>query len=364
MVKCQQRRVDKLQCIIITISKANLIFSIPYKQELISKIKSIVGRRYEAQTKSWSIPDSEENKKQLESLFEYHGLKYKYLNEQGTETVQEIIEKTLQKTKIKLELMNSSRLTIKAYNGNIKRFIEKLGKPPEQISKSDIIKYLLEIKPEKSSSSINQILNSIKFLYKEVLKKPEIVNSIPLPKREFKLPCVLSREETMKLINSIENTKHKLILMITYSAGLRVSEVIKLKYEDIDFERKLIHIHNAKGMKDRMTLLSDKCIEGISKYVEVYGKGKWLFPGMDFGEHLNARSVQKIYEKAAKKTGITKDSSVHTLRHSFATHLLENGIELRYIQELLGHESSKTTERYTHVTEKGLGRIKSPLDSI
>ena len=152
--------------------------------------------------------------------------------------------------------------------------------------------------------------------------------------------------------------------MLIYSAGLRVGEVVRLKPEDIDSERNLIHIRQAKGNKDRYTILSQTALTALNLYLELYRPEKWLFPGAQPGSHLTERSVQKFFDIARDRAGITKDVSVHTLRHSFATHLLEAGTDLRYIQELLGHQSSKTTEIYTHVSKRDIGRIQSPLDRL
>jgi len=149
-----------------------------------------------------------------------------------------------------------------------------------------------------------------------------------------------------------------------YSAGLRVSEVVKLRHEDIDFQRKLIHVKGGKGRKDRYTILSDVAVEILYEYLKEYGESKYLFPFRDREKHLTTRSVEKIFSDACKKAGVKKNATAHSLRHSFATHLLESGVDLRYIQELLGHKSSKKTEVYAHVSNKELNKIKNPLDSL
>ena len=186
------------------------------------------------------------------------------------------------------------------------------------------------------------------------------------PKNKKRIPVVLSKDEVKCLINSLVNLKHKTILTLTYSSGLRVSEIVKLKISDIDKERRMIYVRSAKGNKDRYTLLSEKALELVDLYIKAYNitkyKEGWLFPGQDKTKHLTARSVQHIFKKACSKANIKKDVSVHTLRHSFATHLLEQGIDLRYIQELLGHKSSKTTEIYTHVSNREISKITNPLD--
>ncbi len=178
------------------------------------------------------------------------------------------------------------------------------------------------------------------------------------------MPVVLSKEEVAKILLALYNLKHKAILMLIYSAGLRVGEVVRLKIEDIDGKRMLIHVKGSKGRKDMHTILSLKALEILRQYWEKYKPVKWLFKGAKKGRHLSIRSVDKIFRNACNKAGIKKDASVHTLRHSFATHLLEGGTDLRYIQELLGHAHSRTTEIYTHVSTKSLGKIMSPLDTI
>lgn len=164
------------------------------------------------------------------------------------------------------------------------------------------------------------------------------------------------------IFKGVTNLKHRTILILIYSAGLRVSEVVRLKLNDIDYERKLIHLHKAKGKKDRFTILSQIAEKFIKAYIKEYKPDYWLFPGAKPGKHLVERTAQHIFEKSLEKTAIIKKVSVHTLRHSFATHLLEGGTDLRYIQELLGHSSSKTTEIYTHVSKKSIASIQSPLD--
>ena len=166
------------------------------------------------------------------------------------------------------------------------------------------------------------------------------------------------------ILVALKNEKHKTILFLIYSAGLRVGEVIKLQPKDIDSQRMLIHVVQGKGNKDRYTVLSEIALEQLRKYYKLYKPEIWLFPGQDSKEYITERTVQRIFENACNVAKITKKATVHTLRHSFATHLLEGGLDLRYIQELLGHSSSKTTEIYTHVTTKSLSNIQSPLDKL
>ena len=216
-------------------------------------------------------------------------------------------------------------------------------------------------------------MNVLRFLYVELYKLPFVIGSIPRPKRARKLPDILSPEEVMSIFDYVDNLKHQSILMLIYSAGLRIGEAVRIKATDIDSKRKLIHIRNAKGKKDRYTLLSEFVLEKLRLYYKEYKPKEFLFeacpPNRFFGRrggngrvHLAERSVQNVFQRAVEKAGIKKKVTVHTLRHSFATHLLEGGTDLRYIQELLGHSSSKTTEIYTHVSKKSIEKIISPLD--
>jgi integrase/recombinase XerD len=218
------------------------------------------------------------------------------------------------------------------------------------------------LEDERSHSYVNQAISAIRFYRTRVLSIIDDVSYVR-PKKESKLPEVLSLGEVERLFEVMENLKHKALLMLTYSSGMRVSEVVKLRHEDIDVERKTLRVRQGKGRKDRLTLLSDQAHAVLLSYLEESGsKEEWLFPGQYVGKPLTERTAQKIFEQALKGSGILKKSGIHSLRHSFATHLLEGGIDLRYIQELLGHRSSRTTERYTHVSNKDISRIKSPLD--
>lgn len=232
-------------------------------------------------------------------------------------------------------------------------------KKPSEVTNDDIRDYLFHpAEKDRSASTLNIAINALKFYYGGILKRG-FAYEIKRPKKDKKLPVVLSQEEVSCLLSSVSNLKHKVLLMLMYSAGLRVSEVVRLKIEDVDFQRKLIHVKGAKGRKDRYTILSEAGSGALQKYVKEYGQLKWLFPSQDRKRHLTTRTVKKIFSNICKKAGIKKSATVHSLRHSFATHLLENGVDLRYIQELLGHKSSKTTEIYTHVATKDLGELKA-----
>jgi len=263
-----------------------------------------------------------------------------------------------------LEQKKYSLNTIKTYTSYFCDFQRYFAnKDPDRISKEEINSYILHLIREKdiSTSQQNQRINAIKFYYEKVLGSEREYYEIKRPRKETKLPTVLSKEEVTLLFDVTDNLKHKCILMTIYSGGLRRNELINLRTEDIDSKRNLIKIRSSKGNKDRYTLLSEKLLILLREYYRRYRPVEWLFEGQDGGRY-GATSIEKIFRKAAKKAGIRKYVTPHSLRHSFATHLLEQGISLRYIQEILGHSSSKTTEIYTHVATNEIGKIQNPLD--
>ena len=265
-----------------------------------------------------------------------------------------------------LKLRRYSRNTVKAYLTHFNLFLTYFGhRPPQGLTQEDIRSYLLYLVNEKDVSGTyqNQSINAIKFYYEKVLKQPRTVYELPRAMKSRKLPTVLSEGEVARIIRAISNLKQRTAIALIYSAGLRISEAVNLKPADIDEGRKLIIVRSAKGQKDRITVLSDAILPMLDDYRRQYKPGNWLFESPDGGKY-HARSIQHVFHRAKEKAGIAKPATVHTLRHSFATHLLERGTDIRFIQELLGHNSSKTTEIYTHVSTKALGKIISPLDNL
>lgn len=273
-------------------------------------------------------------------------------------------DRVLAAAEAELRLRGYSARTRKAYLKHIRMFFRRLDGSPEDLDEGSVRTFLLHrIRHDGVSRAYHdQAVSALRFLYRHVLGRPRVADRIPRPRSERKLPTVLSRGEVERLIEAIDNPKHTALVMITYSAGLRVGEVLRLRVADIDTERRAIFVRGAKGRKDRYTLLSDRALEAIRAYRRTMPTGPWLFPGARPGRHLTARSAQKIVVRACERAGIRKRVTPHTLRHSFATHLLEAGVDLRYIQELLGHASSRTTQVYTHVGRREIGRIRSPLD--
>ena len=259
-----------------------------------------------------------------------------------------------------------SQNTIKTYVSYMRSFMEEFkNRNPGSVTTPEINEYILKLIRTKgiSSSQQNQRINAIKFYYEKVLGRKRMYYNVNRPKKEKRMPRILTVEEVELLLKHCNNLKHKCILMALYSGGLRRSELINLKISDIDSQRMLIRITNSKGNKDRNTLLSEKLLKLLRDYYRYHKPKYWLFEGQGGGQY-SATSIANILRKALKKAQIDKNATPHTLRHSFATHLLEQGINLRYIQELLGHSSIKTTEIYTHVSSKQLSKIKNPLDNL
>lgn len=263
----------------------------------------------------------------------------------------------------KLELKRYALNTCKTYILQFEKFINHYpNRDLISLSEQEIRGYLQWlIQQNKSNSYINQAINSIKFYYEVVMGMPNRFYSIERPRKVQKLPQVLSKEEIQNMISKTPNLKHKCIISLLYSAGLRRSELLNLKIEDIDSKRMMVYVRNAKNNKDRYSLLSEKALMDLKTYYKEWKPKKYLFESPK-GLKYSEKSVSVIISRAAKKANIVKKVTPHTLRHSFATHLLENGTDLRYIQTLWGHSSSKTTEIYTQVAISNFKLIKNPLD--
>lgn len=215
-----------------------------------------------------------------------------------------------------------------------------------------------------SYSYQNQLISAVKKFYKEICKEVIDVGTFTRPRTRHRLPNVLSKEEVKRILSAPINEKHRLLLSIIYGCGLRRSEVIMLEQEDIDYDRMLLTVRQSKGFKDRIVPLSARLADQIKEYVGQSKPAVYIFEGQRQGDPYSATSVEKVFKMACQKANIKKSITLHGLRHSYATHLLEAGTDLRYIQELLGHKSSKTTEIYTHVTEKSIQKIRSPFDDL
>lgn len=324
-------------------------------QEWIARIKQIEGARWSHQKTVWHLPDTVSNR----FRFGLTSLAETLPSEEG------MIQ--IEKFKQWLRSKRYSESTVGSYSDALKSFLVFYNtKAIAEITNEDVIVYNNEyiLKKNLSASYQNQIVNAIKLYFMTVRETKMMVDQIHRPKRAKILPNVLSKEEVKLILNAHGNIKHKAMLSMIYSCGLRRSELLNLKFSDIDSKRDIVLLKNAKGKKDRIAPLSPLILKMLREYYIAYKPKIWLFEGQIPGEQYSEQSLQSVLKQALKKAGITKPVSLHWLRHSYATHLLESGTDLRYIQELLGHSSSKTTEIYTHVSTKSIQQIKSPFDDL
>ncbi len=263
-----------------------------------------------------------------------------------------------------MELRGYSNATVRSYTETLILISKHYKQSPDLLSTQQIRDYLsLLVEKNRSQSYVNQFISALKILNEQVLRKEWDAIAVPRMKRPLKLPVVLSQQEVIAIFDATRNIRHKTILMITYSAGLRMSETINLRVEDIDSGRMQLRIRQAKGAKDRYGILSQVVLEQLRFYFKTYKPKDWLFASQQ-SEKISDKMVQHIFKAAIKKAGIIKKVSLHSLRHSFATHMMEQGVSLPIIQQLLGHKSLKTTSIYLHVQQYTLDKIKSPLDSL
>jgi len=267
----------------------------------------------------------------------------------------------LVKLRQEMKLRKFSLKTIKSYLHYITNFLKYTSKSPRAVTGDEVRDYLEDLADKNvSSSTLNSAYSALLFYFGKILHRRFFVN-IPRAKKSKKLPEVFTVVEVKKILGTIKNVKHKLFLGLMYSSGLRLSETICVKVGDLNFKEKLLIVRSGKGDKDRMTILSDKVAGVLEKYVKNKQPNDLTFES-NRGGKLSERSAQKAFEEALKASGIKRHGTCHSLRHSFATHLLENGTDIRYIQELLGHAKLQTTQIYTHVANNNLKNIKSPLD--
>jgi integrase/recombinase XerD len=353
-----------------------------YQEELIDLARR-AGARWSPGDRCWHVPDGSASLKQVYATFKgkawldgsklfgkdrtaapaAHEEKPKAARNASLDAEQRAALEVMQR---KLEIGRYSPSTIETYLNATKHFFLHFPqKQPKDIGTAEIEAYQHELATVRkvSNSYLNQVVNAVRYYYKDVLGDACRVKFIERPRGERKLPKVLSEQEVAAILRAPTNLKHRCILMLIYSAGLRLGELIALERTDILTERKQVLIRGGKGGKDRVSLLSEKLLALLQEYLKSYAPQHHLFEGPK-GARYSDTSVQQVFKQAKKKAGITAPATVHTLRHSFATHLLENGTDLRYIQTLLGHSSSKTTEIYTHVSTKAIGKIRSPLDNL
>lgn len=256
------------------------------------------------------------------------------------------------------------------YNGHLcrcRRFAKHFMRSPAEMGEEEVRSFLFHLATVEKASPAKQkgYIGALKFLYREILKRPEVVEDLKSPKLPRRMPVVLDRQEVAAIIKATKSIKHKAIVATSYGAGLRIAEVARLKKNDIDSKRMRIYIQLGKGNKDRHSILSPRLLELLRDYYQKgRPKGDWLFPGQNPKRHISTAAISVAFRKAVKKAGIQKKATFHSLRHSFATHLLEDGTDIRVVQQLLGHTSIRTTVRYTHVSNAYLQTIESPFDTL
>jgi len=358
--------------------KKILLLKFPYNSQLIEITKQLPNATWSNTYKAWYTPYSIEILHQVKKLFadvaiiDAHILKEKLAKAKNAPpdikdyNLNDDAKLKIEKFKHWMQSRRYSQSTIGTYSDALKTFLKFYSsKTIPEITNDDIIefnnKYILA--NNLSASFQNQVVNAIKLFFCKIENTAINVDTIHRPKKSYKLPNILSLAEVELMLNSLDNIKHKTMLALIYSGGLRRSELLNMEIKDVDSKRMIVSIKGAKGNKDRIVPLSETILEMLRKYYLEYKPKKYLFEGAK-GFKYSDTSLENVFHKAKMLAKINKNVSLHTLRHSYATHLLEGGTNLRYIQELLGHKSSKTTEIYTHVSNEGLGKVSSPIEKL
>ena len=386
--------------------RGHLLVTIPYHPGLLQRMRTIPGRHWDPARKVWVFPDTQEKLDDLLEKLHKTGLfKAPEQNEAlaaisepapgaaarartahtataltpaaqppeypvsaDRSAASDEVRRGVMALERRLKMGGYSRHTIRAYETRIEQFFRRTGCTPAAVRRETIMLYLEEISGSigLSRSMAAQCISALNHFYRINYPRliPNPAESIRAPRRGKHYPDILSKEEVRLLIEHIPNIKHRFLISLTYSCGLRVSEIVHLQVNDLDFGRGLLHVRSGKGDKDRYVMLSPGLKIPYEEYRKEVMVHSWLFPGRCPSEHLSVRSAQAVFNTARDRAGIRKKVSIHSLRHSFATHLLENGTDLRYIQELLGHKSSRTTEIYTHVSRLDIKNIRSPFDTL
>lgn len=351
-----------------------ITFSFKYNLEIYNKLKGELDARYSQTLGCFFVPYSLEKISaiylSLSSVAQIDRTLLAQKEMKARQNLQDILLGSESHDELRrfgkwMQTHRYSSSTISTYVGLVEFFLKYLQKRKiVALSEHTVAQFNYEfiVVPNKSISYQNQAINAIKQFFR-FRKNDTIIPFIERPRTEKRLPTVLNTDEVRRILGNTTNLKHKTLLSLIYSGGFRISEILNLKIADIDSKRMLIHIKDAKGKKDRYTLLSEKVLILLREYYMVYQPKVYLFEGVNGGQYSD-RSAQNVFRMAAAKAGIRKKISLHTLRHSFATHLLEQGTDIRYIQNLLGHNSPKTTMIYTHVTDVAMSNIKSPLDKL
>lgn len=331
----------------------------PYNLQLISNLRENTTAKWSNSNKMWYVP----NNPHYKNLF---NLSQKSYSISSLNAVSSINQAALKRYEEQLRLKGYSANTIKVYTGEFIQFLKTLKNTPAQnIDAEKLRSYILYCikKLNLSENAIHSRLNALKFYYEQVLHRDKFFVEIPRPKKPSTLPKALSVNDVKKMFAVTQNLKHLVLLKMCYGMGLRVSELVNLKIEDIDSDRMQVHIRSGKGKKDRYTILPESILTELRNYYKEYKPVEFLFEGQ-YGKQYSIRSAQQVFKTAMNKAKIKKRVGVHSLRHSYATHLIEQGTDIRFVQELLGHKDIKTTLIYTSLTDTAKRKIKSPLDRL
>lgn len=339
-----------------------------YDLASIHLLKQIPDARWSKTLNAWHVPYTKEIFKHLKMLFPNLEYTTENVNNHPEDQLRnkEILERTDQ-FRLWLQYKRYSPSTIKNYLEVLKTFLEfNSPKTPDEVEPDDMVQFVNNyiVKNRMSYSYQNLAVNAAKLFFREIIKSSFDVQKFERPRPEHKLPNVLSKEEVKKILQAHTNVKHRCMLSLIYACGLRRSELLNLMPVHVDSKRGILLIKQSKGKKDRIIPISEKTIRMLREYYKLYLPVKWLFEGQRPGEQYSEKSLESVLKQALSKAKIKKPVTLHWLRHSYATHLLESGTDLRYIQQLLGHINSKTTEIYTHVSTQSLQKIKSPFDDI
>ncbi|MCK9424013.1 MAG: site-specific integrase [Bacteroidales bacterium] len=357
-----------------------ICFFFPNDEDLKMLMKGLPGAGWHPGMKCWYLEDTSLNRARLKDLFqdrtlyEFRKFQDKSKQEAGNGSPKAILPGLDQEDfqligsfKKWMRYRRYSESTIRTYSEMTVTFLRFI-KPKRATDEvmNDIQRFTNEyiLVKRLSFSYQNQLVNALRLFYKEIMRQELTVEQIRRPRKEYKLPNVLSKREVKMLLEVLKNVKHRVMLSTIYSCGLRRGELLNLKPADIDSNRGLLIIRQAKGRKDRVVPISEKIIKMLREYYIQYRPTKWMFEGVKSGEQYDERSLQQVLKKAIFLAGIKKPVTLHWLRHSYATHLHEAGVDIRYIQELLGHKSSRTTEIYTHVSARSIRLIRSPFDDL
>ncbi len=344
-----------------------IVVKFPFDWDLVQKVKQVKGKHWHPFCKLWTVPNTIDSRRQLRdlALSSYIVTLRKQDLMDESKTLTEVQKEALIQVEEQLRVRRYSWRTIKSYTGHLQLLFSYYQEhDPAYLTQSQIFDFFMNRIGTKGwrPATQNQALCAYKYYYENILGELRDWGMLR-GRKEKRLPTVLSQGEVARLFLAVSNIKHRCILMLIYSGGLRLGELTRLRRMDLYYERKQIFVFGGKGKKDRYTVLADRAARVVKEYLAEYDPDYWLFEGQDGGPY-SRRSVQAILRRGVETSGINPLATVHTLRHSFATHLLEQGVDLRYIQELLGHASTKTTEIYTHVRSQAKQSIQSPLDRM